>query len=353
MSFRNFLREWVYPLFLFLVLLPWLVFRPSQVPTGSMSPTVLPGDVLIISKLHYGASTPRTPLHLPLTEQKIWFTSLPSYSTLLQLPTYRLPGFSSIKRGDCVAFYPPATQVHLPFDIRTPYLKRCVALPGDTVAIQDTLIYLNGQADSYVGQRQYRYRIKAHQRLPGSFFRKHGLQLQQQDPSKHSYDLLLTEQRAVGLRKLPAIKTVEKVFRPQGHPNPNVPFAAALGGSEDQLPPLLIPAKGMELEVDEAMLKRYGYLIKHYEGHQQVRLEGGKLYIEGKAVARYTFQQDYFFMVGDNFHNSSDSRFWGLVPYSHIYGKAVLVLASGKKPNHHLLVNLLTFKLRWRFFRPL
>ncbi len=344
MQLSKIFRAWVLPIFSFMVLLPWLTFQQAYVPSGSMIPTIEPGDRPLISKLHYGARTPQTPLQLPLMQGKIWGTQLPSYLRWIQLPIHRLPGFSSVQRGDCVVFNFPQ-ELHLPVDQRQLYFKRCVGLPGETLAIQDTSLWINGVEHRDGIARQYYYRIKARQRLPKSFFTQHHLTRVRQLPD-NTYYLLLTPARAEKLKTLPVIVEVVKRVRPRGQVNKAVAFAAKLGGNEDQLPAVYIPAQGMQVPINADTLRTYGAVIQHHEGHRDVRIEGDKLYLADKQVEHYVFQQDYYFMLGDNYGISLDSRYWGFVPADHIYGKAIAILFSTKHPSWPLLFNLVTCNLR-------
>lgn len=336
----------------------WLGFQLSQVPTGSMIPTVLPGDVLVVSKMHYGARTSQTPLQIPFMQNKIPGTNIPSYLTWLQLPIYRLPGFSKIKRGDCVVFAPPraAGNSHIPQDMRISYIKRCIGLPGDSIAMVDTKVLINGMPQPVYGDLHHRYRIKIDRRLPDAFFEKYGIKTYNRLAEGGAY-VQITEATSQKLKALSTIDDVVPVIMPVGNPDhdPTYPsrvtFAENLGGNEDQLPKITVPKKNMKVVVNKETLTCYGELIRYHEGHKKVEMHEGKLWIDGSLVKEYVFKQNYYFMLGDNRHNSSDSRFWGFVPQKHVIGKAVFILASGKNPDRHLLFNLLTFNVRWnRFF---
>jgi len=135
------LREW-WDAILFAViaatLIRWLIMEAYTIPTPSMENSLLVGDFLFVSKFHYGTRTTSTPLQVPLTHQKIWFTEIPSYSDAIQLPQYRLPGFTEVKREDVVVFNIPPRELNdndYPVDLKTNYIKRCVAIPGDTLKI--------------------------------------------------------------------------------------------------------------------------------------------------------------------------------------------------------------------------
>ena len=150
---------WLPLLALCYMLFRWACFEFYVIPTPSMEGTLLIGDYLVVSKLAYGAITPQTPLQVPLTHQRIPGIGLRSYSDAIQLPTYRLPGLSEIKRNDVVVFHVPFEEQY-PADLRTNYIKRCAALPGDQLAIVDRQVVVNGQIVATPGQPQSRYFIR-------------------------------------------------------------------------------------------------------------------------------------------------------------------------------------------------
>ena len=137
-------REWADAIIFAVIaatLIRWVFLEAFTIPTPSMEKSLLVGDFLFVSKLHYGPRTPATPLQVPLTHQKIWGTNIPSYLDWINLPQFRLPGFSSVKRNDVVVFnYPPEYQY--PVDLKTNYIKRCVAVPGDVIEVNDMMVYI-------------------------------------------------------------------------------------------------------------------------------------------------------------------------------------------------------------------
>src|SRR6476646_2041921 len=149
---KSIVREW-WDAILFAVvaatLIRWLIMEAYTIPTPSMENSLLVGDFLFVSKFHYGTRTPKTPLQIPLTHQKIWFTEIPSYLPWIQLPSYRLPGISEVKREDVVVFnVPPASEnggKEYPIDLKTNYIKRCVGIPGDRIEVRNKQLVVNGQ----------------------------------------------------------------------------------------------------------------------------------------------------------------------------------------------------------------
>jgi signal peptidase I len=155
-------REWIDSILFAVVaatIIRWLVMSAYTIPTPSMEGSQLVGDFLFVSKFHYGARTPNTLLHLPLTHNTIWGTNIPSYLSWLQLPTYRLPGFSQVNRNDVVVFNLPSDTIARPVDMRTNYVKRCVAIAGDTLEVRNTNLYINHKRAVDPEKLQYRYEL--------------------------------------------------------------------------------------------------------------------------------------------------------------------------------------------------
>ena len=312
--------------------------------------------------------TPKTPLQLPLTHQKIWFTNLPSYLSWLQLPIYRLPGFSSVKQGDAVVFNVPnfSEDGDAPVDLRTFYVKRCVALPGDVLEVRDQQVFVNNKAMENPERMQHPVFMKTKENLDDKFFEEYGIR-NSPDASYDSADWLPladslnqlagykmnTSQKHIDeIKALPWAKSFDlEAFKdPKGltfidmFPHDTVDFK----WNRDFYGPLKIPAKGWTVTLDRKNTKLYQEAIINYEGNTGITLAGDKLLKDGKVLTSYTFKQDYYFMMGDNRHNSADSRFWGFVPADHIVGKAVFVWMS-IDPNKPLLS---WNKIRWsRIFR--
>lgn len=153
-------KEWIDSIIFAIIaatIIRWGIIEAYTIPTPSMEGSLLVGDFLFVSKLHYGPRTPNTPLQIPLTHQKIWFTNIPSYVEFLQIPSYRLPGFSKIKRGDAVVFNWPADTAYTPKDLKTNYIKRCIGLPGDTIKIENSIVFINSKEEPKWEGIQYKY----------------------------------------------------------------------------------------------------------------------------------------------------------------------------------------------------
>lgn len=318
----------------------WIWLEPYTIPTGSMEKTLMVGDFLFVNKLSYGTRMPITPLQVPLTHQKIWGTNMKSFSDAIRLPYFRLPGFTKIKNNDIVVFNYPA-ELDLPVDLKTNYIKRCIAIPGDTLKIVNKQVYINGKAAANPPKMQHVYKCFIKKELSPQTFNRYRVKYQ-----IHAYDIFFDEPKPMGNTMCYFISlsasTVEKLKENKAFDSIQTfswneleqtqalfPFARKTHYWEnDNYGPLWVPKAGATIKLDADMVEMYGQTILNYEGDKTVELAGDKLKINGKVVSEYTFKQDYYFMMGDNRHNSSDCRVWGFVPEDHIVGKAWMVWLS-------------------------
>jgi signal peptidase I len=354
---KSAVREWFDSVLFAVVaatLIRWLLFSAFVIPSSSMENCLLVGDYLFVSRLHYGTTTPVIPLQIPLTHQTIWGTKVPSYLDWIKLPQFRLPGLTEVKRGDVVVFNLPVEHPDLyqkystvlpnlhphPVDLRTNYIKRCVGQPGDQLEIKNGQILVNGKIEENPPRMQGEYFV-----LTGAavnelnVFKKNGITEYTQftetlndsfpENDEFGYIVKTTSATADKLKSYDYVKRIEPVLMPADLKEPYLfPASDLLSWNKDQYGSLVVPKKGMKIQITPQNSALYADIIKSYEGNENVKFESGILTMQGKILADYTFRQDYYFMMGDNRHNSADSRYWGFVPKDHIVGKAIFVWMS-------------------------
>ncbi|RRJ90649.1 signal peptidase I [Paenimyroides tangerinum] len=316
------------------------VIQPFTIPTSSLEKTLLVGDFLFVSKVNYGARTPKTPVAFPMVHDTIPFVNKKSYLSSVQIPNFRLPGFEKPEHNDIMVFNWPTDTIPYfgyrgterfdkPIDKKSNYVKRTVGLPGDDFEIKEGIIYIDGKVLD-LGDRakiQYSYNVVTDGTpLDANFIYK---ELNVTDGiypiNSHAYLIPgITPENAERIKTLSSV--VDVVRNTQTQPDYTT-FPHNQPWNADNYGPIHIPAKGETVQLTTDNLPMYYMIIKDYENND-LKIENGKILINGNEAKDYTFKQDYYFMMGDNRHNSQDSRYWGFVPQDHIVGKPVFVWMS-------------------------
>ena len=364
--------------------------QPFVIPTSSLEKTLLVGDFLFVSKVNYGARTPQTTVAVPMIHDAVPGTTIPSYIKKPQLPYFRLPALEEIEHNDIVVFnWPVDTLVDInnpygevrykPVDKKTNYVKRCVGLPGDSLSIKEGYVYINGKKNELPDRAklQFFYTVILKNNVSQEFLDQYGIteytrvfqlkksifeneKIQQYikanginltvvsddgdmvafkgNVSQDMYDKLkinfsdkalninLTEELATKIKSNPNVVSLKKDLSTQPE-NDIFPRTPEYSWNKDEFGPIYIPQAGKTVDLNLEVLPLYKRIITAYEGNT-VDVKGNQIIINGEVANTYTFKQDYYWMMGDNRHNSQDARMWGYVPFDHVVGKPVFVWMS-------------------------
>lgn len=352
-------REWADAIIFATVaatLIRGFLIEAYMIPTGSMERSLLVGDFLFVSKLNYGPRIPMTPIAFPFAHHTMPVTGGKAYSEFIQLSYKRLPGFQKIERNDVVVFnYPMEADepFNRPVDKRENYIKRAIGIPGDEVEMNEGVVKVNGERGFTNDNFQMAYIVFAE---PNGLNPRRLIDLRLEldeinsAPEQGIYLIHMTKKEAEMLKGWSSVKDVKaNIFDPEDTAESVQAFpfyeSDSIIWNYDNYGPIKVPEKGWTVQLDSLTLPIYKRAITVYEGHVLDEKDDG-IYIDGKKTDSYTFDMDYYWMMGDNRHNSLDSRGWGFVPEDHIVGKALFVWMSWDE------YGTLFSKIRWnRLFR--
>lgn len=311
-----------------------------------MEKTLFTGDYILVNKLSYGPRIPMTLFSMPLAHQRMPFTeNTNSYLEWLQLPYMRLLGTPDVKHNDILMFNYPMEEEH-PIDQRIYYIKRCVGIPGDMLEIRKGQVYISGHYNDVPEKLQFSYKVVTDQdTVDSEALTRIGVTEGSKLRNTGEFWFALSAQNVDSIKRIMNVLKVEPIIEKKGtYSDYMFPEDERFLWNVDFFGPVYVPKAGDSVEMAIETLPLYKRIIDIYENND-VHVSGDSVFINNKYATHYTFKMNYYFMMGDNRHNSADSRFWGFLPESHIVGKAAVVLLSINKTDS-------TSNIRWdRWFK--
>lgn len=333
--------------------------QPFTIPSSSLEKSLLVGDFLFVSKFHYGARVPMTTVAAPMVHDTIpklgsksylfdddFTKQKTSWKNKLQLPYLRIPGFEKIDRNEIVVFNQPADTLldmndfhpnrnyYKPIDKKTNLVKRCVGVAGDSLEVRDGYVYINGKKNELPDRAhlQFSYFVQPKTNQFNTKYVKDRYDItdgfQIINKQNTYYFSAISDEALSKFKDHPNVVSITPNKREKGNRDPNIfPHDPNYNWNVDFFGPLYIPEEGKTIDINLDVLPLYKRVITEYEGNT-LQVSGNQILINGEVTNSYTFKQNYYWMMGDNRHNSIDARAWGFVPFDHVVGKPVFIWMS-------------------------
>lgn len=329
--------------------------QPYTIPTPSLEGTLLVGDFLFVSKYHYGARTPMTPISFPMVHDTIPLIKKKSYAAKPQIPHFRIPGLQKIKRNDIVVFSWPVDTVNAfqqwsdgkyhykPIDKKSNYVKRCVGIPGDSLEVRNGYVYINGDKNVLPDRAkiQFGYTVFTKRRFSTNdiefFWKRFGINsasIKEYPRAPGVYDMHMTNEAFERFKEYTKVDSIVPYSNTRTDwDSGTFPYDTRYSWNSANFGPIYIPEEGKTVSINSETIPFYKRIIEVYEGSElgisnKITQAGTQVLLNGDPITEYTFKMDYYWMMGDNRSNSEDARTWGYVPFNHVVGKPVFVWMS-------------------------
>ena len=333
--------------------------QPFTIPSSSLEKSLLVGDFLFVSKFHYGARVPMTTVGAPMVHDTIPGLNKKSYlfndhfeerktswKNKLQLPYLRFPGFEKIDRNEIVVFNQPADTLkdmnvfkpdrnyYKPIDKKTNLVKRCVGVAGDSLEVRNGYVYINGKKNELPDRAhlQFSYLVQPKTNQFNPKFIKDRYDITDgfgiMNSQNTYYFSAISDEALSKFKNHPNVASITPNKQEKGVRDSDIfPHDPNYNWNVDFFGPLYIPEEGKTIDINLEVLPLYKRVIAEYEGNT-LQVKGNQILINGEVTDTYTFKQNYYWMMGDNRHNSIDARRWGFVPFDHVVGKPVFIWMS-------------------------
>ncbi len=317
--------------FIFVLFVQIFVIQSFIVMSSRMKSSLFEGDFLMVEKLSYGARMPITILSIPFLHKEIPFTNKKAFLDILNLSYFRFPGISKIKKNDLIVFNLPKED-DLPIDKKSNFIKRCIAVSGDTLEIKNKNVIINGEKKDNILDVEFKCRVTTDgdknffKLLKNKYYLKN---INLVAENMGIYDVFLSKKNMKKLKKEKSVKYVRVLKQMINKPNFEEIFPKNhfYRWNKDYFGKIIVPKKNQNVKLNLRTLALYKRIIKVYE-NKNLKIKNDSIFINNKFSDNYTFEKNYYFVMDDSRDRANDSRYWGFLPEDHIIGKANFIWFS-------------------------